>query len=186
MYNTLTFLVGLELFQSYFLGHIIQFISNHCLISEKRYENNNSEIYQLEEELKELNKPSTFTEYVKKKRQLNALKKTLNNGATQSAQQSSNIYIRQAKQILRGIYLMLKILNFLPPKLRQLLVFYLVKTYVNKSNIIIPFNQKLYIPFFQSKEKTESINSIMTYGVICTITDLIKLIIKFWLPYSTC
>lgn len=179
MYYILVFLISVELFIFYFLGHIIKFISNHHPINEKRDGKINYEITQLEEELKELNKPSTFTEYAKKSRQLNALKQTLNNGATQATHQSYNKYTRQATKILHAIHVMLKILRFLPPKLRQFLVFYLVKAYASKSNTIIPFNQKLYFPLFQDKEKAEMINSLLTYGVACTITDLIKLIIKF-------
>lgn len=177
MYYAIIFLVCFELFLSYYLNKIIKLLSNYQLVSEYKDEKTNSEIVQLEEELKELNKPSTFTEYVKKNRQLNLLKRTLNSGATQTINHTCNKNIK--KKILRGIYLILKIIDFLPSKIRQFLAFYIVKRYFNKYNLIITFNQKLYSPFFQTKEKFNNINSLLSYGVVFTITDLIKNLIKY-------
>ncbi|KAH8582986.1 uncharacterized protein ELE39_002331 [Cryptosporidium sp. chipmunk genotype I] len=184
MYHAIIFLIFFELFLSYFLEHIIKLLDNHKLICDEKNQKINSEIFQLEEELKELNKPSTFIEYVKKSRKLNILKQTLNNGATQEINQTCNKDFNFIKRILGGIYLILKIVNLLPPKIRQFLAFHIVKLYVNKQSIIIPFNQKLYSPFFQSKEKANNINSLLSYGVICTLTDLIKVLIKHSLHFN--
>ncbi|KAK9172728.1 hypothetical protein CmeUKMEL1_15790 [Cryptosporidium meleagridis] len=178
MYYTIIFLILFELFLSFFLEHIIKFLKNHKLINGETNQVINSEISQLEEELKELNKPSTFTEYVKKSRQLNILKQALNNNATKETNQANNKNYSFTKKIMGGIYLILKIINFLPPKIRQLLTFYIVKLYFNNYNTIIPFNQKLYSPFFQSEEKANNINSFLSYGLISTLTDLIKALIK--------
>ncbi|KAJ1609560.1 putative signal peptide-containing protein [Cryptosporidium canis] len=174
MYYILVFLVIFELIVSYFLEWISRFLSNHHLIRKIQDKEVSPEIAQLEKELKELNKPSTFTEYVKKSRKLNTLKQALNDGTTQNAGQSLNFCTRLTKAIINVIYLIIRILNLLPTKLRQFLIFHFVKKYIDKSQIIISFNQKLYSPFFQNKENTGLINSLLSYGVLCTISDLVK------------
>ncbi|TRY51655.1 Uncharacterized protein CTYZ_00003522 [Cryptosporidium tyzzeri] len=184
MYYTIIFLILFELFLSYFLEHIIKLLKIHKLINGETNQIINSEISQLEEELKELNKPSTFTEYVKKSRQLNILKQTLNNNVTKEINQTNNKNFNFTKKIMGGIYSILKIINFLPTKIRQLLTFYIVKSYFVNHSTIITFNQKLYSPFFQSKEKANNINSFLSYGLICTITDLIKVLIKHSLYFN--
>ncbi|KAH7648115.1 hypothetical protein FG379_000039 [Cryptosporidium bovis] len=147
----------------------------------------NMEIMRLEKEVWELNKPSTFTEYVKKNRQLSKLKKKLQEQDDEDKNNSkshANIIGKITDVSLHFfnlIHILVNSVKLIPIHIKQILFFIVLTIFIDESKYSVYVDPRLYSPFCQGcpgRFKTLFLNKVMSYGIALTIYDFGKYLIK--------
>ncbi|KAH8741154.1 hypothetical protein FG386_000061 [Cryptosporidium ryanae] len=194
MYVIIIYLFLFEFLFSKIGNGIINLIRIDNLINKFNREKNNvygsctdAEIERLEKEVWELNKPSTFTEYVKKSRQLNKLKKQLQ---SKNCEYKNNIENKGSVngKISNMLFCLINFANVfincvvvMPMYVKQILVFMVLTTFVDESKYSVYIDPRLYSPFYKGcpgRSKAIFLNKVMSYGIALTIYDFGKYLIK--------
>ncbi|KAF7458889.1 hypothetical protein HWI79_576 [Cryptosporidium felis] len=172
--NTIIPVVLSELFVSYFLGRLLRLLKQWSISPREEIERD-PEIITLEKEVQELNKPSTFTEYVKKARKLNTLKQEEEEKIKKANLESGRetYFHKFITYFLNFLYLILWVIQILPPIIRQFIFLVIFSILIGDQSLPQAAIKKLYSPFLKNEISTQ-MNMILEFGITCTMTELIK------------
>ncbi|KAK6590299.1 hypothetical protein RS030_162480 [Cryptosporidium xiaoi] len=166
------------------IDHLLRKVSGKKNVKQS---STNMEIMRLEKEVWELNKPSTFTEYVKKNRQLSKLKKELQEHDDEdknNAKSHANIIGKITDVSLHFfniIHILLNSVKIIPMHIKQILFFIVLTIFIDESKYSVYVDPRLYSPFcqgFSGRFKTQFLNKVMSYGIALTIYDFGKYLMK--------